>query len=135
MLEYGFRWFEYHAQQRITTFNMFLVIYSGLAAAASYALKEKIHPGSIVLSIMMIALSVLFWQLDVRNRQLIEIGEKLVSNNWKGSGLDDGLNPVAIAGTRQSEGLRYKHLFGTVFLLGSMGGLGIFIYAVAVASV
>ena len=69
-LEYGFKWFEFHAQQRTTTFNFFLIVYSGLAAAESFLLKEKIHPGSILISLIMILISVLFWQLDVRNDNL-----------------------------------------------------------------
>lgn len=64
-LEYGFKWFEFHAQQRTATFNFYLVIYSGLAAAESFLLKEKILAGSIMIGAIMIMMSALFWQLDV----------------------------------------------------------------------
>ena len=74
-LAYGFKWFEYHANQRITTFNFYLVVYTGLVAGYGFLLKEKIVVGSVFINLIMVLLSILFWQLDVRDRQLIEIGE------------------------------------------------------------
>lgn len=132
-LEYGFKWFEFHAQQRITTFNFYLVIYSGLAAAVSFLLKERFLLGSVAISLAMIGTSVLFWQLDVRSRQLIEIGESILSASWQKCGLSDGLNPVVLSKARQSQGFRYKQLFGAVFTLGGMTGFGAFVYAIALA--
>jgi hypothetical protein len=129
-LEYGFKWFEFHAQQRITSFNFYLVIYSGLAAAVSFSLKEKLQLGSILISLMMIGVSILFWQLDVRNRQLIKIGESILSDSWQRNGLSEGLNPVALSDAKQAEGFRYKELFGTVFMLGGLVGVCLFAYAV-----
>lgn len=129
-LDYGFRWFEYHAKQRITTFNFYLIIYSGLAAAFAFLLKERIAAGSILVSLLMLLMSILFWQLDIRNRQLIEIGEEIVIASWTAAGLDDLPDPVARARIRQAEGLRFKELFGIVFLVGGAFGLGTFIYAV-----
>lgn len=133
-LDYGFRWFEYHAQQRITTFNLYTLVYSGLAAATAYFLKEGVHAGSIILSILMILVNVLFWQLDVRSRQLIDIGEKIISSAWTKNGLDSSLNPVELAAARQTEGIRFKHLFGAVFSLGAAAGFAMFVYALYVAN-
>lgn len=132
-LEYGFKWFEFHAQQRTTTFNYYLIIYSGLAAAVSFLLKEKFQLGSIVMSIIMIGVSVLFWQLDVRNRQLIEIGETILSDSWRKNGLSEDLDPVVLSKAKQPEGFRYKQLFGAVFMLGGVAGFGSFVYAIAMA--
>jgi hypothetical protein len=129
-LEYGFRWFEFHAQQRITTFNFYLVIYAGLAGAISFMLKEKFQLGSILISLIMIGVSILFWQLDVRNRQLIKIGESILSDSWTKNGLSETLNPVALSEATQSEGFRYRELFGAVFTLGGLAGLMAFGYAI-----
>jgi hypothetical protein len=129
-LEYGFKWFEFHAQQRITTFNLYLIVYSGLAAAVSFLLKEKLPLGSILISLMMIGVSILFWQLDVRNRQLIKIGESILSDSWQKNGLNEALNPVALSEAKQAEGFRYKELFGIVFTLGGAAGVCLFAYAV-----
>jgi hypothetical protein len=130
-LEYGFKWFEFHAQQRTTTFNFYLIIYSGLATAVSFLLKEKFQLGSIVMSLLMIGVSVLFWQLDVRNRQLIDIGESILSDGWRKNGLSEDLNPVVLSKAKQPEGFRYKQLFGGVFTLGGLAGFGAFVYAIA----
>lgn len=133
-LEYGFRWFEFHAQQRVTTFNFYLVIYSGLVAAVSFLVKEKILLGSILASLLMIGMSVLFWQLDVRNRQLIDIGESILSNSWQTAGLSEALNPVSLSKVKQSTGFRYKELFGAVFTMGGAVGLLLFIYSVGLTA-
>lgn len=129
-LEYGFKWFEFHAQQRTTTFNYYVIIYSGLAAAVSFLLKENIKLGSIVMSLLMVGVSVLFWQLDVRNRQLIDIGEAILSDSWRKNGLNEELNPAALSKAKQPEGFRYKELFGAVFIGGGLIGFGAFVYAV-----
>jgi hypothetical protein len=129
-LEYGFKWFEYHAQQRITSFHFYLIAYSGLAAAEAFLLKETFHFGSMLIGLVMIFTSVLFWQLDVRNRQLIEIGELIISQGWLEGGLDSHLNPIHLSRKTQSEGLRFKYIFGIVFMLGGIAGLGTLAYAI-----
>lgn len=134
ILEYGFRWFEFHAAQRITTFNFYLVMYSGLVAVEAFFVKEKIRLGSIAISLILIAMSVLFWQLDVRNRQLISIGESILTRGWTANGLDETLNPVALSAIRQPVGFRYKELFGAIFALGAIGGVVTFSYAVYLAT-
>src|SRR3954452_19626507 len=113
-LDYGYRWFEYHAQQRISAFNMYIIVYSGVCAATSYFIKEKMQAGPIVLSVVMMLLSLLFWQLDVRGRQLVGIGERIISESWREAGLSSSLNPVTLANAPHSEGLRFKQLFGSV---------------------
>jgi hypothetical protein len=133
VLAYGFKWFEYHANQRISTFNFYLVVYSGMATAYSFLLKEKILAGSILLGLLMILVSILSWQLDIRNRQLIDIGEDIVTRSWASAGLDEGLNPIALSRRQQSEGLRFKQIFGMVFLVGGIVGLAALGYAIAAA--
>jgi hypothetical protein len=132
-LAYGFKWFEYHASQRITTFNFYLVVYSALAGAYSFLLKEKIVAGSLLVSLLMLLMSVLFWQLDIRNRQLIDIGEKIVKKSWLSAGLDESLNPIVLSSGVQSYGLRFRQIFGIVFLIGSVFGLAAFAYALCVS--
>jgi hypothetical protein len=132
-LAYGFKWFEYHANQRITTFNYYLAVYSGLAAAYGFLLKEKILAGSMLVSLLMLLMSILFWQLDIRNRQLIDIGESIITASWTKAGLHETLNPIEASRTQKSEGLRFRQLFGIVFLVGGIFGLVALGYAVAVA--
>jgi hypothetical protein len=135
LLEYGFRWFEFHAQQRTTTFNFYLIIYAGLAAVASFLFKENIHLGLSVISVILIFISVLFWQLDVRNRQLIQIGESILSDAWIKNGLGESLNPVALSAVRQPIGFRFREIFQAVFALGGIGGIVAFGYAIYRAQV
>jgi hypothetical protein len=77
----------------------------------------------------MVLMSILFWQLDVRNRQLINIGESILSNSWRKNGLDEALNPISLAAVHPSESFRFKQLFGAMFTLGGIAGIAAFAYA------
>ena len=59
------------------------------------------------------------------------IGEKIVSQTWSKCGLDETLNPVSMSAKKQTDGLRFKQLFGAVFALGGIAGLAMFGYAMA----
>jgi hypothetical protein len=102
-----------------------------LAAAESFLLKEKIHPGSLLVSLIMVLMSIVFWQLDLRNRQLVNIGEKIVSGNWSKCDFDETLNPISMSAEKESGVLRFRQLFGAVFALGGIAGLAMFAYAMA----
>jgi hypothetical protein len=110
--------------------QFYLVICSGLVAAISFLLKENLYLGSILIGLMMIGISILFWQLDVRNRQLIKIGESILSDSWRKTGLNETLNPVSLSEAKQPQGFRYKELFGAVFVFGGSAGLVLFVYGV-----
>lgn len=133
-LEYGFKWFEYHAGQRTTSFHFYLIAYSGLAAAASFLLKEKLYAGVSVLGLALIFMSVLFWQLDVRNRQLVQVGEQIILQSWQVCGLGGYPNPVASSAQKQPDGLRFRQIFGLVFLLGGLAGVALFVYSIVLGS-
>ena len=79
---------------------------------------------------IMIMMSALFWQLDVRNRQLIEIGEHILSSGWIQNKLDEQINPVILSGEKAPKGFSFKQLFGAVFILGGLVGLAALGYAI-----
>jgi hypothetical protein len=91
-LDYAWNWFEYHARQRITAFNLFLVlvgaIVAGLLKCAEIAEKASIPVIaednvrqtwwflSFIISIFGVLISIAFWFIDIRNAELVNCGRE-----------------------------------------------------------
>lgn len=75
--QYAWDYFQLHAEQRLKTFEFYIVIATVLLSGYVISLKEDnlIHIG-IVIGILLIVLSFVFWKLDVRNKQLIKNAEQ-----------------------------------------------------------
>jgi len=80
-LDYAWNWFEYHAGQRARMVNYFLIITGILGAAyGNIVIKGgNEHQGlESVLLISGLVMSVGFVCLDIRNRQLVDLGEDVL---------------------------------------------------------
>ena len=71
---YIWNYFELHAKQRLTTFNYYIVISTLLASGYLLAIQNVTFL-SLLLSIVLMLLSFIFWKLDLRNKQLIKNSE------------------------------------------------------------
>ena len=73
---YAWSYFSFHADQRMKTFNFFLIV-AGLLASGIVSLIHESSPPWLVspFGLALTVLCVLFWKLDERNRVLIENGE------------------------------------------------------------
>ena len=92
----GWKWFEYHAKQRLDVFKFYMTIYAAITVAGGYLLdKHYDHLGSIF-GLLAVVISIVFWQLDVRSRHLTEIGEKLIKASSESAGIPPELNPVLL---------------------------------------
>ena len=78
LLNYGTQWFNYHAQQRIQTFNFFLVMQSALivAYASLYGHTSHVLLGIVALQGFFITFP--FYALEVRNAELVLNGRYLL---------------------------------------------------------
>lgn len=130
-IEYGLKWFKYHSGQRIAMVRFFSTLFFGIATGISYFIGAKIVAGSITLSLILIFVSLVFWQIDVRSRQLIEIGESIIDHYWTISGGSADLNPIRLSRSKNSEGIRFKQAFGLLYALGIMSGIASFVFAIA----
>ena len=79
--DYAWKWFAYHAEQRIRMFDYFLIIIGILANAYIQAYiyfyaKNHFSIVNYLIGSIGVVVSIAFILLDVRNRQLVEIGEK-----------------------------------------------------------
>src|SRR5262245_54786828 len=66
-------YFQLHSQQRLTTFNFYLIISSVITSAlfATFYKDYKIPHLGILMGFLSSFFSFVFWKIDVRNRQLI----------------------------------------------------------------
>jgi amino acid permease len=77
-LYYAWDHFAYHAQQRQTVFNFFLLLIGGCVAAYSSTMGEggaTYNYFRSFLGIVLALASLVFWRLDQRNARLVKISE------------------------------------------------------------
>ena len=70
-------YFQMHGTQRLTTFNFYIVI-SSFITAAMFSTFQKDYQApyiGIILGLLVILLSLIFWKLDIRNSHLIKGAE------------------------------------------------------------
>lgn len=75
---YAWSHFAYHAQQRQTVFNFFLILVAGCIAAYATTLGEsqlEYNRFRIYMGALLALASLLFWRLDKRNARLVKISE------------------------------------------------------------
>ncbi|MBM4307607.1 MAG: deoxyribose-phosphate aldolase [Deltaproteobacteria bacterium] len=79
--QYAWDWFAYHARQRTSMFNYFLVIVAALTTACGWLLaRSEPHlfiPAGVV-AVIGAVITALFMLLDCRNRDLVHRGERVL---------------------------------------------------------
>lgn len=73
--DYVWKWFAYHADQRMKAFNFMLVTFGILATAVATTLDKKLYLAATGLSFFSVVIALLFSRLDRRNRDLVRVGE------------------------------------------------------------
>jgi hypothetical protein len=81
MLDHAWRYFELHANQRMSLFNFFLVLSSFVAAGlgASLQLRGTLELMGVGLGVILATVSFTFWKLDQRTSFLIKHAERAVA--------------------------------------------------------
>lgn len=76
-IEHVWRYFELHANQRITTFNYFLILSGAVAAGLASTLQgsQRFSSLGVVLGLILAMTSFVFWKLDQRVSFLIKHAE------------------------------------------------------------
>lgn len=77
-LDYVWKWFQYHATQRVMMFNYFLIITGIVATAYVSLLKEGNHMLAGAVGVFGLFTSVGFIFLDCRNRELVHLAERIM---------------------------------------------------------
>lgn len=76
---YAWEYFKFHADQRMKTFNFFLIAEGLFAGAIATLIKTNGAPTIVkALSVVFCLLSIIFWKIDQRNKRLVKNGEEAV---------------------------------------------------------
>jgi hypothetical protein len=79
--DYAWKWFSYHADQRVKMFNFMLIALGIFATAIVNSVAYKMASGfTAALCFVASVLALAFWFLDTRNRDLVELGEELLTD-------------------------------------------------------
>ena len=94
-LDYAWKWFVYHAEQRVKLFNFMLVVFGALTAALLSAINYGVpYELDLILCIISVILALAFIFLDRRNGYLVWLGENVLKNvetNFLFVGTQDGI--------------------------------------------
>ncbi len=142
VMSQAWSYFQLHSNQRLTTFNFYLIIVSLLASSLFITFQKDYQNNylGIPIGLLIIFLSFIFWKIDERNRSLIKLAEdalKYFEQQYPFEDNADGTHKTKIftLEEQQSQNLRkykilfsYAECFRVIFV--SVGILG-FIGAVA----
>jgi hypothetical protein len=80
--DYAWKWFSYHADQRVKMFNFMLIVMGIFAAGIVNAVaSQHVGRGGIAtFCFFAAALAMIFAVLDRRNRDLVHLGEELLTS-------------------------------------------------------
>jgi len=74
MQDYAWRWFEYHAGQRLTAFRFFLIIWGIIALGLGNSVSQENVALARAIALSETFLSIAFLILEIRNEQLVNLG-------------------------------------------------------------
>ena len=78
--DFAWKWFNFHADQRVKMFNFMLVAFGIFATAVVTSVDKHLPRGvSIALCIIAAILALIFVMLDRRNRDLVWLGEDVLA--------------------------------------------------------
>lgn len=78
LLDYAWKWFEYHAKQRISMFNYFLIVSGILANAYVHILSSDCFGLAAALAFAGALTGAAFFVLDLRNARLVYLAEDVL---------------------------------------------------------
>ena len=125
-LDYAWRWFALHAKQRVTMFSYFLLASGILANAYAILVQEEHWGASLVAASIGCFVGLISFGLDVRNRQLVKLGEDVLSGIEREhlfpvrQETEDSDSPAAGILNRESLGKEPWLLLKHRFLIGSL---------------
>ena len=76
--DYGWKYFDFHAKQRTTMFNFFILFAGMLANAYVLLLSKDFFVLSLLTAILGVLISVSFIFIDRRNEELVHIAEDIL---------------------------------------------------------
>jgi hypothetical protein len=102
MRDYAWKYFSMHADQRLKTFNFYLILVTVILGGVFAYIKDAAHPSFMSpVGFLLAVVSYLFWRLDIRTQELIRHAENALKRIEQ-DGHDDGI-PVELRLFEQEE--------------------------------
>jgi hypothetical protein len=73
-LRYAWDWFSYHARQRLTAFNFFLIVMGAVVVGYTQAIESHLPALGVSLGVLGAFVALAFWAMDIRNEELVNCG-------------------------------------------------------------
>ncbi len=73
-VRYAWDWFSYHARQRLTAFNFFLILMGAVVVGYAQAVSNHSPVVGAALGFLGAFVAHAFWAMDVRNEELVNCG-------------------------------------------------------------
>ena len=138
-VEHAWKYFELHSNQRIAMFNYYLFIMAGLATAIGVTLQTSKNFAyiGVLLCIIAVIVSIIFWKLDQRTSFLIKQSEAVFKKLERNSDIDIGIfcneeSTLAKSNEKRfflNKIVTYGTLFRSIFLIsGVIGALGVIVF-------
>src|SRR5262245_44298025 len=89
--DYAWKWFNFHADQRVKMFNFMLVVFGIFAAAIVGAVGKQQAGFTAILCFVGAALAAIFVGLDARNHELLEFAEEVLTYLEKNAIFGEGV--------------------------------------------
>lgn len=129
--KHAWRYFELHANQRISLIKYYIGIYSLYITASGYILfhDTDVSDGDksivLLLSVFIIVITMVFYCLDQRNRDLIHFAEDSLKDYEKEIGFKKPHNIFTIedSDAKKNYKFRHTHCFNSLFIIGAVTAL------------
>jgi hypothetical protein len=120
-LDHAWKWFEYHATQRMTVFRFYLIMVGAIGAGYIASLKDNDDLIALIIAIFGASGSILFWRLDQRVSDLIKHGEDALSQIEDRLAKSSRIKNIRIIDRMEKKSNRllnsYRRIFCTMFIL------------------
>ncbi|HYL31999.1 MAG TPA: hypothetical protein VEU53_02475 [Stellaceae bacterium] len=120
-LDHAWKWFEFHAAQRMTVFRFYLIMVGALGAGYIASLKDDHVAIALIIAVFGAIASVLFWRLDQRVSDLIKHGENALSQIENQLAQSSGISDIKIIIKTEQKSKwplnSYRRIFRTIFIM------------------
>jgi|ERR1700722_18351328 hypothetical protein len=133
-MSHAWNYFAFHAQQRQTVFNFFLILVgASIAAYAATLAKPEATYFHLTIGLLILTSSALFWRLDKRNARLVKLAEEALkklefrlANKTDISSIEMlAVADIKVGGRFWSMFESFTQIFRVIFLLTGVVGLAI----------
>ena len=140
-LYYAWDHFAYHAQQRQTVFNFFLLLIGGCVAAYSATIGEsggEYNYFRSFLGVVLALASLVFWRLDQRNARLVKISGDALKELEARMAKDINVQSIRLMANGEKKISRFPfskiesfgQIYGLIFAVSGLVGLAMAIFSV-----